>query len=186
MEIPKHATYPVWVPEWQAEREFQLMTFWGAARPREGGGRVKGGEEEKEEEKEKKEAEEMESNREWCRHFFSDTWRVRLAQERKTRSADLFSPFPTKPTEKYFIHTTQGCLFPSFFPFFKKWSVLVLLKSCCSLRKHVAIQKACHFFYPHICKYSPLCWFLEIWEKREICLNVISWQALTDSLIFTQ
>ncbi|KAK1879273.1 Arf-GAP with GTPase ANK repeat and PH domain containing protein 3 [Dissostichus eleginoides] len=27
MEIPKHATYPVWVPEWQAEREFQLMTF---------------------------------------------------------------------------------------------------------------------------------------------------------------
>ncbi|MEQ2180729.1 hypothetical protein GOODEAATRI_004197 [Goodea atripinnis] len=27
MEMPKHATYPVWVPEWQAEREFQLMTF---------------------------------------------------------------------------------------------------------------------------------------------------------------
>ncbi|XP_071232908.1 arf-GAP with GTPase, ANK repeat and PH domain-containing protein 2-like isoform X3 [Salvelinus alpinus] len=27
MEMPKHATYPVWVPDWQAEREFQLMTF---------------------------------------------------------------------------------------------------------------------------------------------------------------
>ncbi|KAG9355836.1 hypothetical protein JZ751_000678 [Albula glossodonta] len=27
VEMPKHATYPVWVPEWQAEREFQLMTF---------------------------------------------------------------------------------------------------------------------------------------------------------------
>lgn len=144
MEMPKHATYPVWVPEWQAEREFQLMTFWGAAsqgweeggRGRKRGGGSRGGEKGGGEEGDGK------LTGQW-RHFFSDTWRVQWAKERKTCSANLFAILQNNRKKTFHQHTSIKDVRFLAFPFKKKFS-----KSPASHWYQAAI----HVFYPHSCK----------------------------------